>query len=52
MSEATTCTKKFGKQIIYNVYNYTLYNYIRENNFCAFSAHENIFTTKKANYSS
>ena len=27
-----------------------LYNYIHENNFRAFSAHENIFTTKKANY--
>ena len=28
----------------------TLYNYNRENNFHEFSAHENIFTTKRANY--
>ena len=31
---------------------FTLYNYIRKTNFCAFSAHENIFTTKKTNYGS
>ena len=30
---------------------FTLYDYIRENNFCVFSVHENIFTTKKANCS-
>ena len=29
----------------------TLYNYIRESNFCAFFVHENIFTTKIVNYS-
>ena len=36
----------------YSFGKFTLYNYIRENNFHAFSAHENIFTTKKANYGS